>query len=167
MQKKLKGFTLVELLVAMAIIGVLLGLSLFGISAAQRNSRETARRAALSDINAGIADYFSQTGRFPEYLYFKQGFVVINATGAATCPTTGSCVEVPLQGAANAGTAGTRLGTTTNVTSCPTTFVGTTSADTSSYKFNKTADGYILAVMLESGTPFNAGTSNIECTTSW
>jgi len=64
MQNK-KGFTLLELIVAMAIIAVLMGLSLFGIQSVQRSQRDTERRAALSNINLEIAAYYGDNGSYP------------------------------------------------------------------------------------------------------
>jgi len=64
MQNK-KGFTLLELIVAMAIIAVLMGLSLFGIQSVQRSQRDTERRAALSNINLEVAAYYGDNGSYP------------------------------------------------------------------------------------------------------
>lgn len=64
MQKK-NGFTLLELIVAMAIIAVLMGLSLFGIQSVQRSQRDTERRAALSNINLEVAAYYGDNGSYP------------------------------------------------------------------------------------------------------
>ena len=64
MQNK-KGFTLLELIVAMAIIAVLMGLSLFGIQSVQRSQRDTERRAAVSNVNLEVAAYYGDNGVYP------------------------------------------------------------------------------------------------------
>ncbi|MFQ5492618.1 MAG: type II secretion system protein [Candidatus Dojkabacteria bacterium] len=151
-----KAFTLVELLVAMAIIGVLIGLSLFGIAAAQRNARDTARRAATQDINAGTADYFSQTGSFPTGLGFNNDEVIITNPPATTCTAGVTCVIVPLDGAAKIGTSGVLSGTGGQL--------GSRTTDTSSWCYAQQSDGYSLGVLLESDEQFQAGTSITDCT---
>src|SRR5690606_3518462 len=52
---KTKAFTLVELLVAMAIIAILLALSVFGLSVLQQNARDTLRRSKVSEIEIAVA----------------------------------------------------------------------------------------------------------------
>ncbi|MBW7953193.1 MAG: type II secretion system protein [Candidatus Dojkabacteria bacterium] len=160
MQKK-KAFTLVELLVAMAIIGILIGLSLFGIAAAQRNARDVARRAAAEDINAGIADYLNLTQAFPRSIKFEDDSVIISPTLAqskANCTAADKCVLIPLKGAAvidgpvaSGGSSGVLLAG------------NTTSTDSSQWCFESQTDGYSLAVRLENGDVHQAGTSTTTC----
>lgn len=52
--KSKQAFTLVELLVAMAIIAILLGLAVFGISVVQQNARDTQRRSKVNDIEIAL-----------------------------------------------------------------------------------------------------------------
>lgn len=49
-----KAFGLVELLVAMAIIAILVGLAVLGITIVQRNARDTERRSKVSDIEIAL-----------------------------------------------------------------------------------------------------------------
>lgn len=46
-----ESFTLVELLIVMAIVAVLMGIAIYGITIVQRNTRDTARRSKLNEIN--------------------------------------------------------------------------------------------------------------------
>jgi len=89
MQNK-KGFTLLELIVAMAIIAVLMGLSLYGIRSVQMSQRDTERRAALSNINLEIAAYYGDNGSYPT--------VTFNVTNSTV--TVGSKPAITLKGAA-------------------------------------------------------------------
>lgn len=54
---KESGFSLVELLVAMAIIAVLISIGAFGISIVQSNARNTKRRKLIEDMQLSIEDY--------------------------------------------------------------------------------------------------------------
>lgn len=95
--RKQKAFTLVELLVAMAIIGVLLGLAMFGLSSAQRAQRDTERRAALQDINIGMQTFYETYNRYPTYIQITSTSQVSFCTG--TCAAATQKVIVPLKGA--------------------------------------------------------------------
>lgn len=64
MQQK-KAFTLIELMVAMGIIGVLMTMSILGISIVQQSLRNTQRRDAVNSMNLAINTYFSNFGVFP------------------------------------------------------------------------------------------------------
>ena len=58
--KNKKGFTMVELLVAMAIIGLLIATAIWGIGLAQQSARNTQRRTAGSLVVAGFAEFYSR-----------------------------------------------------------------------------------------------------------
>lgn len=67
MRKKVseKGYTLLELLVAISIIGALIALSLASYSRAQAKSRDTRRHADLAIIKVALESYFNDHGSFP------------------------------------------------------------------------------------------------------
>ena len=137
--KSKKAFTLLELLVAMAIIAIILSLAIFGIIQVQRNSRETQRRKAAEDINIGIQDYFSNYGEYPAVLNWSR-------TAATLCDSIGcdstQAVVVPLKTAAQYDA----NGTTTKFTKW------------SALSYNPR--GYILAYCNERGQVVDAGTVN-------
>jgi len=60
-----KGFTLIELLVVISIIGILVGLSLFGIEKTRGSSRDARRKADLEQIRSALEIYRSDCGRYP------------------------------------------------------------------------------------------------------
>ncbi len=60
-----KGFTLIELLVVISIIGVLIGLSIFGLQGAREASRDSKRKADLELIRSGIEIYKSDCNLYP------------------------------------------------------------------------------------------------------
>ncbi|MBD3362242.1 prepilin-type N-terminal cleavage/methylation domain-containing protein [Candidatus Dojkabacteria bacterium] len=61
-----KAFSLVELLVAMAIIAVLISIAAYGINIVQRNARDTKRRKAVEDIILVMADAQANTMQTPQ-----------------------------------------------------------------------------------------------------
>lgn len=69
--KHIKAFTLVELMVAMSIIAILIGLSAFGIATAQRNLRDNQRRDKVKDVAAGLANYYTLNNSYPTATSFR------------------------------------------------------------------------------------------------
>lgn len=63
--KNMRGFTLVELLVVMAILSVLIGLSIAGLGYAMRRSRNIARQAALENMVVGLEAYYTDHQDYP------------------------------------------------------------------------------------------------------
>lgn len=64
-----KGFTLVELLVVISIIGILIAISIFGIQGARESSRDSRRKADLELIRSGLEIYKSDCGNYPIATY--------------------------------------------------------------------------------------------------
>jgi len=142
--KNKKGFTLLELLVAMAIIAVLLALAIFGILQVQKNSRETQRRKALEDINIGINDFYSSYGQYPDHIKFST-----NDSEAVVCMDagcTGGTVEVGLKNSAKPNSDG----------------AGPTTTNGTQYFYELKGDGYQLAFCREDKESENGGTSPTE-----
>lgn len=62
---KAKAFTLVELLVVLVIIGILIALSTWGISAAQNSTKDTARQNTVKQLSLAIENYYNQARTIP------------------------------------------------------------------------------------------------------
>lgn len=137
--KNKKGFTLLELLVAMAIIAVLLALAVFGILQVQRNSRETQRIKALEDVNIGIQSFYNRFGQNPPSVDFQPEKVLICESSLCSQKE-----EVPLKNSAKTSTTGQ---TTTNA---------------ALYAYELLPDGYRLGYCKENGDVYNAGTSDTK-----
>jgi prepilin-type N-terminal cleavage/methylation domain-containing protein len=91
-KRQLKGFTMVELLVAMAIIGMLIAVAIWGISLAQQSSRNTARKTAGATILAGMSEFYSRYNKQPTG-------AIANAqagqpAGSAACVSNPNCVRL-------------------------------------------------------------------------
>ena len=62
---KNKGFTLIEILVVVAIIGVLSSVVLVGLNGARKQGRDARRIADLRQIQTGLELYFQSNGKYP------------------------------------------------------------------------------------------------------
>jgi general secretion pathway protein G len=62
------GFTLIELLVVISIIGILIGLSVFGLQGARKASRDAVRKADLEQIRSGLGMYRADCNKYPTIL---------------------------------------------------------------------------------------------------
>lgn len=60
-----KGFTLIELLVVISIIGILMGLSIFGLKGARESARDAQRKSDLELIRSGLELYKSDCDQYP------------------------------------------------------------------------------------------------------
>lgn len=83
-RKNAKGFTLVELLVVMAIIAILVTLIIYAINAARMQSRNTTRRNIANSTKAALEGYFSTKKNYPA----KTTPVEVNALYTSTISGT-------------------------------------------------------------------------------
>jgi len=63
-----KGFTLIEMLVVISIIGILLGLSLFSLQGSKQSGRDAQRKSDLELIRSGLEIYKSDCNSYPTSL---------------------------------------------------------------------------------------------------
>jgi len=59
------GFTLIELMVVVTIIGILAGLSVGVVSMVGKQNKIAASRATIQKIEAALNNYYTHAGRFP------------------------------------------------------------------------------------------------------
>ena len=62
---KKKGFTLVELLIVIAIIALLATLAIISFTTAQRKSRDAKRKEDISQIQKALEIYYFENGEYP------------------------------------------------------------------------------------------------------
>ena len=63
-----EGFTLVEILVVVLILGILASLAIVNMTGKAKKAKVTATRVNIQNIKLAIAEYEMQNGRFPESL---------------------------------------------------------------------------------------------------
>lgn len=90
---KEKGFTLIELLVVISIIGILIGLSIFGLQSARESSRDARRKADLELIRSGLEIYKADCGSYPVAL--TSSLMGTETVGNTCLTTTTYIAEVP------------------------------------------------------------------------
>src|SRR3989304_8435510 len=68
MPKKIKGFTLVELLIVIAIISILVTMVLIAINPIRviNDSRDTKKRSELNQVKTSLQLYFNENNRYPD-----------------------------------------------------------------------------------------------------
>lgn len=61
-----RGFSFVELLVAIAILGILTAITMISFRGANKNARDTRRKAELSEIQGAVEEYRLANGAYPQ-----------------------------------------------------------------------------------------------------
>jgi len=131
MKNKLKAFTLVELLVAMAIFAVLVALAIGGVTIAQRAARDAQRRDAMKTIGLNIADLYASTSDFP-----ADGGIVSSTAGTVLTLTSSS------------------ISKTVDLTGNTKSLISSATASSSNgtqYCYDKSTSGYTLGAKMEDG----------------
>ncbi len=140
--KTKKGFTLIELMVAMGIIAVLVTMSVVAIQIVQRSLRDTQRRDIINTVNLWLAGHYNDNGRYP-----PTAEIVFGTDTVEYQPPSASAVEIAdLAGA-------TRAGSTES----------TTSQTAYCYAVTPGGGSYRLGVLLESGADVQLGNGG-DCT---
>lgn len=83
------GFTLVELLVVVSIIGILLGIAIFGLQGSRESARDAKRKSDIELVRAGLELYKSDCKRYPN----SSGFDLFSQTQLAGDDSTTSCTS--------------------------------------------------------------------------
>ena len=65
LNRKESGFTIVELLIVIVVIGILAALVVTTFSGIQRKARDSERQTDINAVHSQIEAYFAQNGRYP------------------------------------------------------------------------------------------------------
>lgn len=124
-QDRSSAFTLVEILVAVSIIGILLTFSFAGLQSSRSSSRDAQRKTDIEDIRSGLEMYRSDCGTYPDGpLLWDQ---VLVGTGVGNCAATNTYMTKVPQDPQNA-------------------------AKNTTYEYVKSANGYTICAFLEHST---------------
>lgn len=80
-EKYKKGFTIIEVVLVLAVAGLIFLMVFVALPALQRNQRDTQRRQDYGDLSAAISNYMSSNGKLPASTANLDASKYINATG--------------------------------------------------------------------------------------
>ncbi len=90
MRTSARGFTLIEMIVVIAIIGLIASVLLVSLSSARAKGRDTRRVSDIRSIQAALEQYYQACSVYPR---------VLSALSGSTCtngPNTGASLNVPM-----------------------------------------------------------------------
>lgn len=67
LKRKERGFTIIELLIVIIVIGILATLVITTFSGIQRNARNRAREADVNALHSQLEYYYGQNGKYPAF----------------------------------------------------------------------------------------------------
>lgn len=67
--KHLRGFTIVEIIVVITVIGILATIGIVSYSGMQVRARDTERKADAESMQSALETFYEQNGRYPAYIY--------------------------------------------------------------------------------------------------
>jgi prepilin-type N-terminal cleavage/methylation domain-containing protein len=149
-----KGFTIIEVLIVLAIAGLILLIVFLAVPALQRNSRNTQRKNDVSAILSGMSEYINNnSGSLPGSFSSNGASTLVIRSG-----TSGSGTEVKLgyygasQNITNGVTINSGTGTVTNATSAENVIIVTRAKCSGSDAVTGPSRGFVALYSVESGS---------------
>lgn len=88
MIKKKSGFTFIEILVVITIIGILIGLSAVAYSSVRKSGRDARRRGDLEQIRSALEIYRTDCGDYPARSAVVAGQPLVGDGSPSTCSSS-------------------------------------------------------------------------------
>lgn len=79
------AFSLVELMITIGIIALVAAAALGSVSAIQKSSRDTQRKADLNTIKSALQQYYANENHYPDSLVLTAGAAINSCTGLSGC----------------------------------------------------------------------------------
>lgn len=141
-----KGFTLIEMLVVISIIGILATLVAANLNSARSRARDTQRKSDIKNISTALRLYYNDIGRYPA----NDGSYQLKACDPATATCTWGSQW--------------NIGTTVYMQSLPKDPLSPTSDYR--YTLGASSDNYTLQACLENASD-NSGVAAAWCTSGY
>ncbi len=93
LNKLQRGFTLIELLVVISIIGILVGVSIFGLSGARESSRDARRKADLETIRSGLELYKADCSGYPATFNLSSATSLVGTGTPSSCSASNTYIS--------------------------------------------------------------------------
>ena len=122
-----RGFTLVELLIVIVVLGILSGIVLFGVARFRGDATLAACKADLATVNVAADSYDAQTGAFPATVAVLVTGGYLKSTPSGTYAFDGTAKTVTRTPACSDGTTTSGGTATPTATATPTTPAATVS----------------------------------------
>jgi len=83
-----KGFTLIEILIVLMIIGIMVTIATFGIQGAREAARDAKRKTDLENVKTALELYFNDCGAYPAPSSGNLPDPIIGDGSVSNCPVT-------------------------------------------------------------------------------
>ncbi len=156
LKRKQKGFTIVELLIVIVVIGILATLVIVTFAGIQKKARDSQRQTDIQAVNAQVEAFYTQYGFYPTLLdlqtaSFRTSYLkgldpeALRDPKQAAGGTVGQTASATQYGYAVTGASGCVATTASDPTGATTT--------------NNGCDTYTLTANLESGGTYTKGSN--------
>ena len=112
--KRQEGFTIIEIMIVLAIAAIILIIVLLAIPALQRNAKNTTTKSAAADVVGAVSDYEGQNNEAAPTGFTYASPPTLNFTGG-TSDTAQISGSTPITDEHSVATAGTFTGAANNV----------------------------------------------------